>query len=183
MLRAAIVASLLVATGAGCQTFIGVEDAEAHLPRLDGTYLMAIHRTRSVGTPPVQDIIRTRCTARLDLETRMLDLDFEILGFNSDTSVAEGSISDLEFPVDATSATFEFNLSILPSEVDAPAPTGADLAIHVPAMILRAEAEYSFCAEPATTVLGMPTLGTVLIQTGKALPTGASVDSNCDEEP
>ena len=180
MLRAAIVASLLVATGAGCQTFIGVEDAEAHLPRLDGTYLMAIHRTRSGGGQ--QDIIRTRCTASLDTETRMLDLDFEILGFNSDTTVAEGSISDLEFPVDATTATFEFNLSILPSEVDAPAPTGADLAIHVPAMVLRAEAEYSFCAEPATAIAGMPTLGTVLIQTGKQLPTGASVDSNCDEQ-
>ena len=180
--RAVITASLLAASAAasaGCQTFIGVEDVSGHLPRLDGTYLLAIHRVRTQVTG--EDVIRLRCLAALDTDTRTLDLSFAILTFRSDAPAAEGSISGVEFPPDATTASFAFNLQIPSDAVDAPAPTGTDTLIDVPDMLLRAEAEYSFCGRPATTAQTSPTFGTVMVAAGGPLPTGDRVDTDCDE--
>lgn len=169
----------LVASAAGCQTFIGVEDVEAHLPRLDGTYLMSISRVRAQGG--AEDKIRMRTMAELDHSTRTLDLSYAILDFDSDTAVAEGAIADLEFPADSASVTFQLNLQIPATAVDAPAPTGADASV-VAEMVLHAEAEYSFCAEPADDRQAKPTIGTVLLAPpGVTLPTGVNVDLDCDE--
>ncbi len=180
--RAVVTASLLAASAvasAGCQTFIGVEDVSGHLPRLDGTYLLAIHRMRTQVTG--EDVIRMRCLATLDPDTRTLDLSFVILKFGTDAPAAEGSITGVEFPPDATSASFAFNVQVPSTAVDAPAPTGADTQIDVPDMLLKAEAEYSFCGRPATTAQTTPTFGTVMVAAGAPLPTGARVDTNCDE--
>ncbi|HVV85364.1 MAG TPA: hypothetical protein VHE35_20025 [Kofleriaceae bacterium] len=173
----AVVAAALLALASGCQTFIGVDDVNAHLPRLDGTYLMAIHRIRAQGG--FDDVIRTRTLASLDTEARTLDLSFVILGFNTDDAVAEGSITGIEFPADGASTVFPFNLQIPSSAVAAPAPAGADAVIDAQ-MLLKAEANYSFCARPADAGQATPTFGTVLVAPGAALPV-ANVDVDCDE--
>ena len=48
-------------------------------------------------------------------------------------------------------------------------------------MLLRAEAEYSFCGRAATAPQGAPTFGTVMVAAGAPLPTGPSIDTDCDE--
>lgn len=178
MLRGAIVVSLLAATATGCQTFIGVEDVSAHLPRLDGTYLLTIDRIRAQGG--IEDKIRLRTLASLDAEARTLDLSFVILRFNTDTAVAEGAITDLEFPDESASTTFSLNLQIPSTAVDAPAPTGADASV-VAEMLLEAESDYSFCARPADNGQTKPTFGTILVAPGAALPSAANLDLDCDE--
>lgn len=183
MFRAAVVrmlvGSAVVTAVAGCQTFIGVEDAEAHLPRLDGTYLMTISRVRVNGGQT--DKIRTRTLASLDAEARTLDLSFVILGDGGDTAVAEGSITGIEFPADGTAAVFAFNVQVPSAAVAMPAPTGVDQVIDVPEMLLRAEADYSFCAVPANGSQRTPTVGTLMVAAGAALPPAARADVDCDE--
>lgn len=179
MSRAVVLVSLVAALGAGatgCQTFIGVDDASAHLPRLDGTYLLTISRQRSGGA---EDQIRLRTLATLDHATRTLDLSYVMLAQDSDTAVAEGSISDLEFPAESATATFQLNLQIPSTAVGPPEPTGPDASV-VAEMLLSAEAEYSFCARPVDTTKRKPTFGTVLVAAGAPLPTGAAIDVDCD---
>ena len=180
LLAAITVAGTAVGAG-GCQTFIGVEDVNAHLPRLDGTYLLAIRRTRRADG--VDDVIQARALVSLDPESRTLDVSFVILGFNSDTAVAEGSITGIEFPPTGAETVFAFNLQIPSGAVRPPALSGPDQVIDVPEMLLRAEAAYSFCARPDDTEVAMPTFGTVLVAPGAALPTGDRVDTSCDDEP
>jgi hypothetical protein len=175
MVRALALVGLL-ASAAGCQTFIGVDDVNAHLPRLDGTYLMTISRLRQGGA---EDQIRLRTLATLDHGTRTLDLEFVILDFDSDTAVAEGSIPDLEFPPESATTTVSLNLQVPDAALATPA-TGTDSSV-VAELLVRAEAEYSFCAKPADTGQAKPTFGTVLVAPGGALPTGPQIDLDCDE--
>ena len=178
MSRAAVLVGLLALAAAGCQTFIGVEDVNAHLPRLDGTYLMTISRTRSGGA---EDRIRLRTIATLDHSTRTLDLEYSMLDFDAvdETPVAEGSISDLEFPADSATMTFSLNLQIPEDAVAAPAPTGPDASV-VAEMVLHAQAEYSFCAKPADTTQPKPTFGTILLPPGTPITNASTVDISCD---
>jgi hypothetical protein len=168
----------VVGLAGGCQTFIGIDDVNGHLPRLDGMYLLGIHRVRTADA--TDDIVRLRTTAILDREARTLDLSFDILGFGSDTVVGEGSITGIEFPADDAATTFAFNVQVPAAAVAAPPPTGADQTIDVAEMLLTAEAEYSFCAHPADGAEN-PTFGTVLVAPGAPLPSGPSVDTTCDE--
>lgn len=177
MSRAAVLVGLLAVMAGACQTFIGVEDVEAHLPRLDGSYLLVIKRERAADQ--LEDLIRLRAMASLDVSTRTLDISYVMLAHTDDSAVAEGSISGIEFPADSAVATFALQLQVPERAVQAPAPTGPDQSISVAAMLLRAEAEYSFCARPADGT--MPTFGTVLLAPGQPLPTGASMDDDCDE--
>ena len=179
MTRAAVLVGVLATLAGGCQAFIGVEDVEAHLPRLDGSYLLVIKRERQ--EVDLDDLIRLRAMASLDVSTRTLDISYVMLGFSDDTAVAEGSISGIEFPTDSAVATFALQLQVPERAVQAPPPTGPDQAISVADMLLRAEAEYSFCARPADAARTMPTFGTVLLAAGQPLPTGASMDVDCDE--
>lgn len=182
MSRARLACTLaLVATSAaaaGCQTFIGVEDVHGHLPRLDGMYLLGIHRVRAADGS--EDNLRLRTMATLDKDARTLDLSYVILAADSDSAVAEGSITGIEFPPDATETTFAFQVQVPAAAVSAPPPTGNDRTIDVPDMLLRAEAEYSFCARPASGAVS-PTFGTVLVASGAPLPMGEDVDLDCDE--
>ena len=138
LLAAITVAGTAVGAG-GCQTFIGVEDVNAHLPRLDGTYLLAIRRTRVADG--VDDVIQARALATLDAESRTLDISFAVLEFNNtDVPAAEGSITGVEFPATGAATIFPFNLQIPSAAVRPPALTGPDQVIDVPEMLLRAEA-------------------------------------------
>lgn len=170
-----VAALALVATGAGCQTFVGIEDAEAHLPRLDGDYLVAITRLRADGTP---DIIRLRGTASLDLATRTLAFTGNMLAFASNTAVSETSITDIEFPTDGDEVEVVLNLAIRPEAIAAtPPPAPADLNLTVPVRFI-AEADYAFCAK---AVAGQPavTLGSLLVDDLAQLP--APPDTDCDD--
>jgi hypothetical protein len=177
----ALVGALAAALGGGtgCQTFIGVEDVNGHLPRLDGMYLLAIQRVRVNGG--ATDVIRLKAMAALDAEARTLDVSFLVLDFDSDATVAEGSLTGIEFPADSAVASFPFTLQVPSDAVDPDnAPTDDDRMIDVADMLLRAEAEYSFCAHPSGQQTS-PSFGTVLIATGAPLPTGADIDTDCDE--
>lgn len=172
MLRAVALALSLAA--AGCQTFIGVEDVQEHLPRLDGTYALSIHWVRDGAT----DTIRTRALATFDVENRTLDLALVILKAGSNDIAAEGAITGVVFPDDDSTATFAFGMNVPDSAVANPTATKS---INVPEMLLRAEAEYSFCGKGGPASPGAPSFGTILLAPGAPVPALADVDSDCDE--
>jgi len=164
--------ALAAALGAtGCQTFIGLEDAEGHLPRLDGSYLIAIERLRANGM--TRDILRLRGTARLDVDARSLDLSLSLLRFDDGTPFTETAITDITFDDDRLDTEFMLNMAV-PDAAVAPGQDAADQTLTA-AVVFIAEDDYSFCARPLTGEL--PTVGSVLLATpgGTATP-----DANCD---
>ena len=88
-MRRAVVLLLLVAACGGCQSFVGIEDAQQHLPRLDGAYLVAISRARP-SDPGTIDTIRMQGTGTLDVDNRSLSLAMSILPFGGGTPLMFG---------------------------------------------------------------------------------------------
>jgi hypothetical protein len=167
---------LMLTAGTGCATFVGIEDAEQHLPRLDGDYIIAIDRVRADAT--TRDTIRMRGSATLDIDSRTLDLSVGILPFSgTGGALSETSITDIEFPDDADEVEYTINLAI-PAEAIAttPTPSPADLAINTPVRFI-AEDDYSFCAKRLDGEADV-TLGSVLVADLANLPTA---DGNCDD--
>lgn len=163
---------LILAATTGCATFVGIEDAEQHLPRLDGDYLIAIERVRADTT---RDVIRMRGTATLDPDTRTLDLSVGILPLTGTTALSETSISGIEFPADSDEVEYTLNLTIPAGAIAAtPVPTQADFQINTPVRMI-AEADYSFCAKRISNDV---TLGSVLVADFATLP---APDVACDD--
>jgi hypothetical protein len=174
-MRAAL--CLFLAAGSGCATFVGVEDAAFHLPRLDGDYLVSIDRLRADGT--TRDMIVMRGQAHLDVDTRILDLSVGILPSGGGTALSETSITDIEFPADTDEVLYTINLSIprgaLPP-APAPEPASDDLTINTPVRFI-AEDDYSFCAKKVDQGRDV-TLGSVLVPDLANLPAS---DATCDD--
>ena len=117
---------LVVATvlaGTGCQTFVGIDDAAQHLPRLDGNYLVAIDRARAAPNNTVRDTIRMQGSATLDVDARTLDLSLNILPFGGGSPISETTINDIVFPDDSDEVEFVLDLTIPAGAINpTPAP-------------------------------------------------------------
>ena len=168
-----LLAAALAASATGCATFIDLEDAEGHLPRLDGNYLIAIDRLRADGM--VRDFIKLRGTARLDLDTRTLDLSLSLLRADNGAPFTETSITDIAFAGDGIEAPFTLNIAIPDAAVTTP-QLQADQTLNAPVMFY-AEDDYSFCARPTGVGATTPTLGTVLLAAPGDSP---PADADCD---
>ena len=108
---------MLLVAGSGCATFVGIEDPQQHLPRLDGQYLVSIERVRVDNV--TRDVIRMRGTGTLDPETRTLDLSVGILRLTGDTALSETTINDISFPDDNDEVEYTINLSIPDGAINA----------------------------------------------------------------
>jgi len=184
-MRLALASLGLAAGAAGCQTFVGIEDAQQHLPRLEGNYVMAIARKRP-SDANVTDTIRMQGTASLDIDTRTLDLSMSILPFGGGTPLSETSIAGIEFPDDSDQVNYVIDISIPSGALNpAPPPQTGDNRVNVN-VIFVAEADYSFCAEPEQPdpppdpPLTLPSVGSILVENFTSLP--ASTDADCDDE-
>jgi hypothetical protein len=169
-----------VSTGAtGCASFIGVEDAQQHLPRLDGNYVVAIARARPSSTTTI-DVIRMRGTATLDVDNRSLSLAMAILAFNGTNSLTETSITGIDFPDDSDELEYTIDIGVpLAALNPTPAPDSTmDARVNVTVRFI-AEADYSFCAKP-TGPGAVPSLGSVFVEDFDPLP--AMTDGDCDDE-
>ena len=173
---AALAAALCGA--AGCQTFIGIEDPEGHLPRLDGDYLVGLKRLRADGS--TEDIIRLAGTARLDPDTRELRIQMNQLAEPGGAVVAENAITGVIFDVDATEATFEMSIAIDDRAITAPSSDPADDRVAA-TMVMRAEGDYAFCAVPSDTTASLPSIGSILIAPGTPAPPRDEFDTACDD--
>lgn len=174
-----LLASLgLLAGTAGCQTFIGIEDAQQHLPRLEGRYLVAIERERPSSAGKI-DQIKLQGTAALDVETRTLDLSLSILPFGGGTPLSETTIGGIEFPDDADEVEYVINISIPAGALDPnPMPQASDFQVNERVRVI-AEADYSFCAKPADAPGVIPQMGSIFVEDFTSLPPMA--DSSCDD--
>ena len=184
-MRLALASLGLLAGAAGCQAFVGIEDAQQHLPRLDGNYLVAIERPRP-SNASVIDVIRMQGTASLDSESRTLNLAMSILPFGGGTQLSETTISGIEFPDDSDEVSYTIDISIPNGALNpTPPPETADTRVNVN-VIFIAEADYSFCAKPVQPdpepdpPLLIPSVGSVLVDSFSTLP--STSDSNCDDE-
>ncbi|HUQ01131.1 MAG TPA: hypothetical protein VM261_01490 [Kofleriaceae bacterium] len=172
------VAAGLSAGAAGCQSFIGVEDAQQHLPRLNGNYVVAIARERP-SDPTTVDIIRMQGTATLDVDNRSLSLAMSILGFNGTNVLTETSLAGIDFADDSDELDYLINISVPAGALNpSPAPMPADLTINVNVRFI-AEADYAFCAKPLGPGDMVPSLGSILVEDFNPLP--ASTDDDCDD--
>lgn len=167
---------LLLAAAPGCATFVGIEDAEQHLPRLDGEYLIAIERVRADAV--TRDVIRMRGTAVLDVDARALELSVGILSHDGmGVPLTETSIQDIVFPADSDEVEYTINLSIPAGAIDpATSPGNDDFTINTPVRFI-AEADYSFCAKPLDGER-VVSLGSRLVADLTMLP---AEDRDCDD--
>ncbi|MBZ0235741.1 MAG: hypothetical protein K8M05_25660 [Deltaproteobacteria bacterium] len=177
-----LLASLgLLAGAAGCQTFIGIEDAQQHLPRLEGNYLVAIERARP-SDPATIDQIRLTGTASLDLDSRTLDLSLSILPFGGGTPLSETTIGGIEFPDDSDEVEYVINISVPAGALNpTPAPQPMDFQVNERVRMI-AEADYSFCAKPEPTPVPptvVPRMGSIFVESFGTLPPMA--DPSCDD--
>lgn len=174
-LAAAVALAGVTALG-GCQTFIGIEDVEGHLPRLDGDYLVGLKRTRADAT--TVDDIRLVGTARLDPQTRELRLSLNMLAAADGTVVSENGITGLVFPDDATAVAFDLSIQIRPEAVNTTISNPLDAKVEA-RMVMHAEGDYAFCAVPETGA-AMPSIGSILVAGGGPPPEVDMFDFVCD---
>jgi hypothetical protein len=179
MLRAtlAAAAALSVLLAGGCQTFIGIDDVQGHLPRLDGDYLVGLKRLRADGT--TTDTIRLVGTGRLDPSTRELRLSLSMLNVAGDT-VSENAITGLVFPDDASTVDFDLSIAVPPEAVMNPSTNAADANVMA-RMTLRAEGDYAFCALPVAGGAMVPSIGSILTTPGATVPEVDMFDTGCDD--
>jgi hypothetical protein len=164
--------------GAGCAGFVGVEDAQQHLPRLDGTYYDAIARERP-SNPATIDVIRMQGTATLDVDNRSLSLSMSILPFGGGTPLSETSLAGIDFPDDSDEVVYLINISIPTGALNpTPAPMQSDLSINANVLFI-AEADYSFCAKPTAPQDMVPSVGSILVDSFNPLPPMS--DADCDD--
>lgn len=167
----------LAAGAAGCQTFVGIEDAQQHLPRMNGNYLVAIERERPSSAGKI-DQIKLTGTASLDIDSRTLDLSLSILPFGGGTPLSETTIGGIEFPDDGDEVEYVINISIPAGALDPnPAPQQMDFQVNENVRMI-AEADYSFCAKPVAAGT-VPQMGSIFVETFAALPPTA--DASCDD--
>lgn len=170
--------SLLAAGAAGCQGFVGIEDAQQHLPRLDGTYVVAIARERPSNAATI-DVIRMQGTGTLDVDARSLSLSMSILPFGGGTPLSETTLSGIEFPDDSDEVEYLISISIPAGALNpSPPPMPADLSINANVRFI-AEADYSFCAKPTAAQDTVPSVGSILVDSFNPLP--PTVDDDCDD--
>lgn len=155
----------------GCQTFVGIEDVEGHLPYVEGEYLIGIKRARAAGG---EDILRLRGTATID-DNRSLTMSLDQLAFTTGSGISENTISGIVFPDGATTTEFDLNLTIQDGAVQDFDASDATISAR---MRLTLETDFSICAEPVSGTL--PSLGSVLIDTETATPTIDKFDVGCD---
>ncbi len=172
------VASVVAVAASGCASLVEIEDAQQHLPRLDGTYLVAIARDRPNPPGGAPDVVRLRGEASLDPETRTFTFSAAILQPLPGTGIlSETSISNVVFPDDSDEVEVTLVLSIPDGAVEPP-PVSGDSTINTPVRFI-AEADYSFCAKPVPGER-VVTLGSYLIPEPSALP--MDNDTSCDDE-
>jgi hypothetical protein len=174
MYRVTFAAAAALLLGA-CQTFIGIDDVQGHLPRLDGDYLVGLQRKRVDQTV---DTIRLVGNARLDAN-RALNLSLNMLSATTGATVSENSISGLVFPEDASEVEFDLSIQVRPEAVTMPITNPADNTVSA-RMILRAEGDYAFCAVPKTTGELLPSMGSILVSGGGPPPEVDMFDTVCD---
>lgn len=165
---------------AGCQAFVGIEDAQQHLPRLDGNYLAAVARPRP-SSPATIDVVRMTGTATLDPETRTLDLSMSILPFGGGTPLSETAINDIAFPDDNDEAEYELRISIPMGALNPTPPPNegeGDLQFNADVIVI-AEDDFAFCARPPDAAQDMPSMGSILVENFTMLP--AITDDDCDD--
>jgi hypothetical protein len=176
--RSLVVVGLLVGTS-GCQAFVGIDDAQQHLPALNGNYLVAVARPRP-SNPATTDVVSMIGTATLDLETRTLDLSMSILPFGGGTPLSETSISDIEFPFDNDETNYELKINIPMGALNPnPPPNDSDDLQFDADVIFVAEDDFAFCARPLDPQEEMPSMGSILVENFTMLP--ANTDSDCDD--
>lgn len=180
-MRLALASLGLLAGAAGCQTFVGIEDAQQHLPRLDGNYLVTIERARP-SDGAVIDEIRMTGTASLDVDSRTLDLSLSILPFGGGTPLSETTIGGIEFPDDSDEVEYVINISIPSGALNPTPPPGAsDFVVNERVRVI-AEADYSFCAKPEPPPAPgtmIPRMGSIFVESFSTLPPIA--DPSCDD--
>jgi len=170
------VASVVAVAASGCASLVEIEDAQQHLPRLDGTYLVAIARNRLDANPP--DVVRLRGDVTLDPETRTFTFSAAIIQPLPDSGLlSETSISNVVFPDDSDEVEFTLVINI-PDNAVVPPPASGDATINTPVRFI-AEADYSFCAKPVPGER-VVNLGSFLIPDESMLP--ISNDTDCDDE-
>jgi hypothetical protein len=178
-MRVALALAGLLGTTAGCQTFIGIDDAQQHLPRLDGKYVVGIERARP-SNPATIDVIRMQGTATLDPDTRSLTLAMSILPFGGGTQLSETTFNGIDFPDDSDEVEYLIQFTVPAGALNPnPAPTAADSQFNSMVRFI-AEADYSFCAKtlsaPPET---LPQLGSLFVESFTSTP--AMTDSSCDD--
>lgn len=172
-LRAATAAVLVAASG--CAGLVEIEDVQQHLPRLDGFYLVTIARERNDAGGGF-DVLRMSGQATLDPETRAFTYSAGVLRpFPDNTLLSETTISGVVFPDDSDEVEFTLVISIPVGGTD-PAPEPGDESINLPVRFI-AEADYSFCAKPASD--RAVTLGSFLMPDATTIPN--DTDADCDD--
>ncbi|MBP8806185.1 MAG: hypothetical protein KBG48_20655 [Kofleriaceae bacterium] len=174
MLRSLALASAVVAA-TGCQTFVGIEDVDGHLPYVDAEYLIGLKRARADGSG--DDVIRLRGTATLDPDRRALTLSLNQLSFTTGQSVAENAIAGVVF-ADGPSAEFDLSLTIQPGAVEGTlAPADATVSAR---MRMTLEGDFAICATPVSGG-ALPSIGSIVVDPATATPTGDRFDTACDD--
>ena len=171
-----VAAAVAVTILGGCQTFIGIEDVEGHLPHLDGDYLVGLTRTRADGT--TVDNIRLIGTATLDPETRQLLLSLSMLSAADGAVVSETTIIGT-FPEDASEGPFDLSITIRSEAVNTTISNPLDAEVEA-RMIMRAEGDYAFCAVPEAGT-PKPSIGSILVAGGGPPPEVDMFDFVCDD--
>lgn len=178
MLRAALLCATLAAAG-GCQTFIGIEDVQGHLPEMDGDYLVGLHRVRADRTV---ERLRLVGSARLDPASRELDISLTMRSATNGAVVSENAISDLVFPEDSVEVEFDLSINVRDEAVLTPMTDEADRLVAA-RMRMRLEGDFSFCA----TAIGgdpafAPSIGSILVATEPStVPESDLFDVQCND--
>lgn len=175
LLRAALAAAALLA--GGCQTFIGIEDVQSHLPRIEGDYLLGLQRARSSDNS--MEKIRMIGSVELDADAREFDLSFSILATDADTVLSENSLTNLVFPDGASEVEFDLSIAIPMGAEERPITDVDDRNVDA-RMVLRLEGDYAFCAEQIEPLPPTTSIGSILLAPGGAHPAGA-YDVDCDD--
>jgi hypothetical protein len=178
-MRSVLALAGLLGTTAACQTFIGIDDAQQHLPRLDGKYVVGIERARP-SNPATIDVIRLQGTASLDEDTRSLTLSMSILPFGGGTPLSETTFNGIDFPDDSDEVEYLVQFTVPAGAINPnPAPTGEDAQFNSMVRFI-AEADYSFCAKTIAAPPEMlPRLGSLFVEDFTSPP--AMTDSSCDD--
>lgn len=179
-MRSVLALAGLLGTTAACQTFIGIDDAQQHLPRLDGNYVVGIERERPSDNAVI-DVIRLQGTASLDEDARSLTLAMSILPFGGGTALSETTLSGIDFPDDSDEVEYLVNLTIPAGALNPTPAPNAQTDFQINAMVrFIAEADYSFCAKTlAAPPETLPRLGSLFVESFTSTP--AMTDSSCDD--
>lgn len=162
----------------GCQTFIGIEDVQGHLPEMDGEYLVGLHRVRADDSV---ERIRLVGSARLDVDARELDISLTQRSATDGSIVSENAINDLVFPEDSNEVEFDLSITIRDEAVEVPMTDPADRLVAA-RMVMRLEGDFAFCAEAVGDPASAPAIGSILVApVPSPIPEKDMFDVLCDD--